>query len=66
MGAFKNLSMLRSWEALNTWLRSAKEEQCRQLLHVEKSSKRRSAFLLRIFGKYNRLRTERERRELMQ
>lgn len=57
--------LLLNWTTLNDALRNIGEKKCRQLLDREKSNRRRVAFLLRIYGKYNQLRCDRERRELL-
>jgi hypothetical protein len=56
---------LANWGALQEALREVSEEECWRLLAEEKAGKNRVQFLLRIYGRANRLRTERERRELM-
>ena len=56
--------VLSSWLVLNAELRVADEERCRKLLLHEKETKRRLNYMLRIYGRYNRLRSDRERREL--
>lgn len=55
---------LGSWLALNKFLRTAKETQCNILLEFERKGKRRINYMLRIYGRYNVLRSDRERREL--
>ena len=58
------MNALRNWGALNEALRKATEQQCQQLLAAERKGKRRLQFLLRIYGRYNRLRTIRERKAI--
>lgn len=55
---------LGNWLTLNIVLRTAKESQCAILLKFEQQGKRRLNYMLRIYGRYNRLRSERERKEL--
>lgn len=55
---------LGSWLALNKFLRTARETQCSILLAFERKGRRRLNYMLRIYGRYNRLRCDRERREL--
>lgn len=63
----KDLSeYLATWETLNTWVMELTEETCKELLELEKQNGRRPQFLLRIYGRYNKLRCERERGELLQ
>lgn len=60
------LEALKTWTGLNDYLRSASETQCAELLEKEDKGKRRVQFLLRIYGRYNRIRSDRERRALLQ
>ena len=60
-----NATALASWLALNAFLKSATEPQCWELLKEERTGKKRLNYLIRIYGKANRLRSERERRELL-
>lgn len=55
---------LSSWLQLNKVLRTIKETECGTLLRFERHGKRRVNYMLRIYGRYNRLRSDRERREL--
>lgn len=56
---------LRNWSTLNDVLKTLDEDQCWKLLDEEKAGKRRAGCLLRIYGRANQLRGERERRELL-
>ena len=57
---------MRSWTELNDKLREATEKDCADMLTKEKKTKSpRLQFLLRIYGRFNKLRTRRERRELI-
>ena len=62
----KNDDALNTWKSLNEALQSDEtgEEECLRLLQVERKNQRRLQFMLRLYGRYNKLRTERERREL--
>lgn len=53
------------WLELLDQLRNASEKECADLLESEKHGKRRFNYLMRIFMKYNKLRYQRERRELL-
>ncbi len=55
---------LTNWSSLNKFLVMATEEEANRLLQRERAQFARLQFLLRIYGKYNRLRTQRERTEL--
>jgi len=46
---------------LNKALRDLSEDQCSALLKEEKKKRRRFSYLMRIYGRYNTLRCERER-----
>lgn len=54
-----------TWRDLNAILNQAGEKECQLLLEVEKKDKKRVQFMTRIYGRLNRMRTERERLELM-
>lgn len=62
---FQQDQALLNWTTLNAALKEIDEKKCRQLLEREKTNKRRVAFLMRIYGKFNQLRCDRERRELL-
>lgn len=55
---------LAKWLELNKYLKTATEQQCSALLDEELCGKSRLQFILRIYGRFNSLRTRRERREL--
>lgn len=57
---------LQNWESLNNALRdsSLTEKQGWDLLEKERKGQRRLAFMLRIYGRANKMRTERERKEI--
>lgn len=57
--------LLENWAALNASLMDLSEEQVETLLNEERSGQKRPAFLLRLYGRFNTLRTQRERRELL-
>jgi hypothetical protein len=61
----KSLEVLGKWETTNTALRGASEEYAQALLEAEKNGKRRVQVLLRCHARYNRLRANRERSELL-
>lgn len=56
---------LSSWVAMNEALKTLSEKDCWKLLESEKKGSKRAQFLLRIHGRANKLRAERERRELL-
>lgn len=57
--------ILATWIGLNYALTLLGEEQCVKLLEREKVGKKRKQILLRIHSRINKLRAERERRELI-
>jgi hypothetical protein len=60
----KTHASLTSWEALNTALLLATEETAVYLLEAELEGARRPTFARRIHSRINKLRADRERREL--
>ena len=56
---------LASWQNLNSLLRTISESDCHKLLEIEGKENKRDSFLLRIHARYNILRAQRERRELL-
>jgi hypothetical protein len=60
------IEQLRNFRTLNAVLKCATEEECEILLLEEKQNERRHEFLVRIYGRLNKLRATRERLELIQ
>ena len=56
--------MIATWHGLNTHLLNADERLANQMLEAEKKGRKRWRMLHRIHGRINKLRAERERREL--
>lgn len=56
----------RTWKSLNEFLSAATEDQANALLQRERAGSRRLQFMIRCYGRYNKLRQERERKELIQ
>lgn len=56
---------LGSWVAMNEALKTLDEKACWELLKKEQANQQRAQFMLRIHGRANKLRAERERRELI-
>jgi hypothetical protein len=56
---------LDSWDALNKALKKIKEDPAWELLKEEQAGRKRPQFLLRIYGRANLLRSQRERKALM-
>lgn len=61
----KMLQALEGWEACNTFLRSATEEEAETLLHHERRGKQRVQYMLRMHGRFNRERAQRERLDIL-
>lgn len=57
--------LLESWAALNKGISKLNEQEAKALLDAERKGQQRHSFLLRIYGRYNTLRTKRERKELL-
>lgn len=53
-----------SWIALNKVIRKADEPTCEKLLKEELAGRSRSQFLKRIHSRLNKVRADRERKEL--
>lgn len=58
-------SILENWANLNNMIMTMTEQELKVLLAAEKDGQNRTQFLLRLYGRYNTLRTVRERRELV-
>lgn len=56
--------VLKSWLALNDFLRGVDEATCEVLLKEELKGRRRKQFLKRIHSRLNKVRADRERAEL--
>jgi hypothetical protein len=55
---------LQTWIALNDKLRGADEDLCQQLLDEELAGRKRKQFIKRIHSRLNKVRADRERKEL--
>lgn len=62
--SFRFIDILRSWRKLNETLLQLTEEEVEHLLAVERANKRRSMIIKRLHQRLNKLRTNRERKEL--
>ena len=58
-------TVLRSWQTLQAFLPSLSEKQCWELLEAERTGQRRFQFMLRLYGRANKLRGKREREDLL-
>lgn len=65
---FKDLkeSVLRNWQSLSELISTLTEEECWDLLKEERAGLRRIQFMLRLYGRANKLRGKRERSEIFQ
>lgn len=57
---------LATWPDLNRAITEADEARCLELLELEMKGKRRKEFALRIQSRLNRVRSQRERAELIE
>lgn len=57
--------MLRNWDTLQEYLRSATEADCERIMNMERRSANRHTFIMRIHARINRLRARRERGDLL-
>ena len=60
------IDILRNWQSLQQALPELTEEDCWKLLEIERAGYRRTQFLLRLYGRANKLRGKRERVKLFQ
>lgn len=58
------LPALASWPQLNVAVMNFTEPELARLLQLEQAGRNRTNFLLRIHSRFNRVRGEREKREL--
>lgn len=56
--------VLQNWASLNNAMPALSEDQCWVLLEAERAGHRRTQFLLRLYGRANKLRGKRERLDL--
>lgn len=55
---------LQTWIGLNDELRDADEDRCQELLDEELAGRKRKQFIKRIHSRLNKVRADRERKEL--
>jgi hypothetical protein len=55
---------LATWNGLNEVLKGCSEAACQQLMEAEKEGKNRPTFTRRIHSRLNKVRADRERKEL--
>lgn len=55
---------LKNWVTLNQFVKDATEKECEELLEMELEGRARKLFVNRIHSRLNKVRAERERREL--
>lgn len=58
-------AILESWGALNTFLNTATEKEAQELLRAELRGRKRKNAALRCYSRFNRMRADRERKELI-
>ena len=59
-----NLELLNNWTALNAAIMQLNEAQVQNLINLEKSERARIRVLLRLYNRFSKLRSQREKREL--
>lgn len=59
------MNYLDNWDVLNKNVMDLDEPTLKKLLKQEMKENKRTQFLLRLYGRYNILRTERERKEVI-
>lgn len=64
-GDEQNLAEFKSWDNLNEVLMSSNEDHCIKLLDIERKGRARPTFIRRIHSRINKLRADRERKELL-
>jgi hypothetical protein len=65
MMAKVDLKLLDDWLAFNTFLKAASEDEALQLLVAEQTHRQRTDYLLRAQGRFNKMRGQRERKEIL-
>jgi hypothetical protein len=58
-------AILESWPTLNAFLNSATEKEAQELLKAELKGRKRKNCATRIYSRFNRMRADRERKELL-
>lgn len=61
----KSINYLENWAVLNENVQNLDEETLSELIEKEKHGEARPQFLIRLYGRYNKLRTIRERKEIL-
>lgn len=56
---------LSSWSSLNEIVKNCNEKECVKLMEAESKGKHRKDFMLRIHSRLNKLRADRERKEII-
>lgn len=59
------VNCLENWATLNKYVQFIDEATLQALIKKEAQGQARPQFLMRLYGRFNRLRTTRERRELL-
>ena len=58
-------AILETWSALNVFLNTATEKEAQELLKTELKGRKRKNCVLRCYSRFNRMRADRERKELL-
>lgn len=61
----KEINYLENWVVLNEYIQTLDEKTIKALIEKEKNNEARPQFLVRLYGRFNKLRGMRERKELL-
>ncbi len=65
MSKDKEINYLSDWDTLHDNVKKLDEKTLLELIEKEKKSEARPQFLIRLYGRYNKLRGTRERKEML-
>lgn len=57
--------ILKTWRSANAFLQSASEQDCLALLQYEQQNEDRYPMLIRVYHRFAKMRTQRERAEIL-
>jgi hypothetical protein len=58
------MKKVKTWRDINAELVDANEQRCKEMLDEERNGENRQLFVIRIYGRYAKLRAARERKEM--
>jgi hypothetical protein len=56
--------ILKTWMTLNAFVNTCSEKEAQELMKLEIKGSKRKNFIMRCYSRFNRMRAERERKEL--